>query len=82
MTIRSWREDYDMETIPIQVVIMTKQGMDSQWFSNLAEARRLYPTLDPFHSTGDFTWAMRGETPDGEVCARYEDSATYRTLST
>jgi hypothetical protein len=57
-----------------KVKVVTMNG--SKEFTNLSEAKKVYPTLDPFKNTTDFTWAMK----DGEGM-RFEDWATENMLS-
>ena len=56
-------------------VITVKDGCRK--FANLTEARKVYPTLDPYKNTKDFTWAMK----DGDWL-RFEDWPTENMLST
>lgn len=55
-------------TMPVRVV--TSQG--SLMFENIEVAKRSYPSLDPFHNGGRFTWAMRDNVGGHEVM-RFED---------
>jgi hypothetical protein len=82
----SWLEDYDRDVIPVQVVgvidgKVTPNGHGHQEFANLAEAKTVFPTLDPDHNLGDFSWAMHGEIK-GQPAMRFETWPAYRMYST
>jgi hypothetical protein len=72
---------HDINALPVQVV---RQDEEHRWtvdeFANLAEARAVFPTLDPATSTSDFTWATHGEI-DGNIALRFENWNAERTLS-
>ena len=40
---------------------ITSNGSGSMMFSNFAEAKKVFPDLDPSHNGKRFTWAMYGE---------------------
>lgn len=89
--MRSWPERFGMrlmadfhdevrqniDTMPVQVA--TAGGCRE--FASLSEARKEFPSLDPFHNGKEFTWAMRGSV-GGQTAMRFDDWATYRILST
>lgn len=68
----------NIDTMPVQV--QTAGGFRE--FANLSEARREFPSLDPFHNGKDFTWAMRGGEVNGQTAMRFDDWSSYRMLST
>jgi hypothetical protein len=79
----SFRDELDVNAVPVQVVVQDAVGhITGTWYENLAAAHIDYPTLDPFNSTKEFTWSMRGKTPDGRTGLRFENYAAYRTMST
>jgi len=59
-----------VEDMPCKVVVSCPPRCHS--FATLREAKRVFPSLDPFHNTKDFTWAMR-EGTDEEPVMRFED---------
>jgi len=79
--IKSFRDELDIENTPVQVVRKLDTGWDVQWFENLAAAKEVFPTLDPYHNTEFFTWSMKGMTPDMRVALRFENWDAERTLS-
>ena len=79
--IKSFRDSLDIENTPVQVVRKLTSGWDVLWFENLAAAKAVFPTLDPYHNTKDFTWSVRGETSDGRTALRFENWDAERTLS-
>jgi len=66
-----------MHNIPVQVVGLTTGG---KTFNSLVEARKEFPTLDPFKNTKHFSWAMRDKV-DGKDCMRFETWEAYNVLS-
>ncbi|PSN10625.1 hypothetical protein C7293_27400 [filamentous cyanobacterium CCT1] len=60
---------------------MTPVGKGAEEFSNLSEALRIYPDLDPDKNTKRFTWAMK-ETRAGNITRlRFETWAAYDLYS-
>jgi hypothetical protein len=75
---------YDPD-MPVQVVgvrngkILGMRGKTEE-FSNLEDAQKVYPQLDPDNGTRYFTHVMRGEI-DGRPAGRFETWEVYRSLS-
>lgn len=72
----SWLDAHDPNTLPVQVAGGDK---GSETFPNLAAAKASYPNLDPTKSSGDHTWAMRGEI-DGKPAMRFETHKAYNEM--
>lgn len=66
-------KDFQSEAIPVQVVTMRPVV---EVFSNFAEAKKKYPTLNLLENSMFFTGATRGEV-DGKVAARFESWPAY-----
>lgn len=74
----SWLDSVDVNAIPVQVISREDEGA---WeFPNLPTARKQFPELDPYQSTGKFTSAMSGEVNDASAL-RFETWATYDVFS-
>ena len=67
----------NIDTMPVQV--QTASGFHE--FPSLEEARKSFPSLDPFHNGKEFTWAMRGGEVNGRTAMRFDDWPAYRVLS-
>jgi hypothetical protein len=73
-----WLDEVDVHAIPVQVVGVEGEGVSE--FPNLAAAQRLFPELDPYKSSDQFTWALRGEM-DGAPALRFETWTAYKFFS-
>lgn len=62
---------------PVQVVISLKEGYV---FDSLAEAKKVYPDLDPNVNGKNFTWAMH-DVVDGKPAMRFESWSAYEIFS-
>jgi hypothetical protein len=75
---------YDPD-MPVEVVgvrngkVLGMRGK-TEYFSNLEDAQKVYPQLDPDKHSEQFTWVMRGEI-DGRPAGRFESWDVYRALS-
>ena len=85
--MRTWHDDLEemdtevMETtIPVSVVGSVGQHGGCREYKNLQEAKKDFPTLDPFVNTKDFTWAMRDRVC-GSTAMRFESWAAEQMYS-
>ena len=74
----SWLDWLELKSMPVVIVGRPQQG--TLRFTNLAEARKVFPELDPHRSTNNFTAAMRDEL-DGSMAMRFETWAAYNVFS-
>jgi hypothetical protein len=85
----SWIEQYDPQTLPVQVCgvrdgEITEDGRGVECFSNIRDARVLYPDLQTPDQTAKtatrFNGPMRGILQDSPAM-RYESVEAYRMYS-
>jgi len=62
---------------PVVVVLSMREGYE---FSNLDEAKKVYPDLDPDMNCRNFTWAMHDKV-DGQPAMRFESWAAEAIFS-
>jgi hypothetical protein len=70
-----------MHNIPVQVVGTTVSRWGAKQFQSLAQAKKEFPTLDPFVNGKDFTWAMKDKV-NGQDAMRFESWAANDMYST
>jgi hypothetical protein len=78
-TFGCWLDEVDVHAIPVQVVGVQEEELLCE-FPNLAAAQQLFPELDPYESSDNFTWAMRGELNNAPAL-RFETWAAYNFFS-
>jgi hypothetical protein len=73
-----WLDEVDVHAIPVQVVGLQREEVRE--FPNLAAAQESFPELDPYKSSDQFTWALRGEL-NGAPALRFETWTAYKFFS-
>lgn len=75
----NWSGDVAVIVCGVENGEVTENGTGVQKFGSLAEAKAVFPDLDPNASTARFTWAMGNKEKDD---MRFETHAAYKLYST
>jgi hypothetical protein len=81
---KGWKEDMAVQLVGVvksgSKYQITSNGQGVEVFKNLADARKVFPKLDPVHGCKNFTWAMSG-TVNGRPAIRFETWAANELYS-
>lgn len=77
---KGWDKDMPVKVIGVDQNRITPDGRGYQIFTNLEEARKVFPDLDPSINGRRFTWAMSG-SENGQPEIRFETWAANNIYS-
>jgi len=93
MAWRDWKPEMPVQVVGITLefedgsdpddakLTIDPHGNGYEEFDSLFTAKKFLPDLDPERNGPRFTWAMKGQTKDGEPAIRFETWAAERMYS-